>query len=415
MKRLHFGGVYLDSKELLRWKNEAGRMLQENILAYWIDHAQDNVNGGFYGRILSDGNRPEPYASKALVLNTRILWTFSHAYYLYKSDDYRTMAERAWMYICHHFWDQENGGAFWSVNYEGHPTVREKRTYGQSFLIYSFAEYARVFQSEEALKMANQTYELLFRNARVANGGFVEAVGETWVRLPYGETACVVGTNIHVFEALASLYEISQDTRLKTHLNDMMNWFMDNACDVDGQHMKARIRLDVSRADNEICFGHDAELSYLITGCADILQDEKLKTRTARFEEKMMTALLEEGLDGKDGGVFYDMDCKTGKKHPQKIWWAQAECVIGLLDAAQHTKNETFLQAAYSVWNCIKDNLCDFKNGEWLPMDKHALEAIQQRPNENPFGWLAWKHKVSEVKGPYHNARMCFQLMRRLP
>ena len=57
---------------------EAQKVLEDNILSFWMDRMPDNEHGGFYGRI--DGsNMLHPEADKGAILNARILWTFSAA------------------------------------------------------------------------------------------------------------------------------------------------------------------------------------------------------------------------------------------------------------------------------------------------------------------------------------------------
>ena len=66
---------------------------------------------GFYGRISGTGERV-PGASKGVVLNARILWTFSSAYRLLHKDEYLKMATRAKQELITHFYDHEYGGYF---------------------------------------------------------------------------------------------------------------------------------------------------------------------------------------------------------------------------------------------------------------------------------------------------------------
>ena len=63
----------------------------------------------FYGRISGTGERV-PGASKGVVLNARILWTFSSAYRLLHKDEYLKMATRAKQELITHFYDHEYGG-----------------------------------------------------------------------------------------------------------------------------------------------------------------------------------------------------------------------------------------------------------------------------------------------------------------
>ena len=68
-------------------KEEMQCMLTGNILPFWMNHMVDSEYGGFYGRISGTGERV-PGASKGVVLNARILWTFSSAYRLLHKDEY---------------------------------------------------------------------------------------------------------------------------------------------------------------------------------------------------------------------------------------------------------------------------------------------------------------------------------------
>jgi mannose/cellobiose epimerase-like protein (N-acyl-D-glucosamine 2-epimerase family) len=55
------------------------------------------------------------------VINARILWTFSAATRVLGKPEYREMADRAWDYINQKFWDKQNGGVYWMLDYKGNP------------------------------------------------------------------------------------------------------------------------------------------------------------------------------------------------------------------------------------------------------------------------------------------------------
>lgn len=61
----------------------AEKLLCENILPFWIARMADSINGGFYGRMTGEGV-VERDAPKGVVLNARILWTFSAAYRIFE-------------------------------------------------------------------------------------------------------------------------------------------------------------------------------------------------------------------------------------------------------------------------------------------------------------------------------------------
>ena len=138
---------------LVMLESNARTLLEDNILRFWLDRMQDREQGGFYGRI--DGNdRLDPQADKGCVLNARILWAFSAAYRVLHHPQYLEAATRAKDYILEHFIDREQGGAYWSLDYQGQPKDTKKQFYALGFMIYGLSEYVRATGDEEALSEA---------------------------------------------------------------------------------------------------------------------------------------------------------------------------------------------------------------------------------------------------------------------
>ncbi len=144
--------------ELQGLKNELGAALKD-ILDYWINHSIDVQNGGFYGRIDND-NTVDRTAPKGSVLNARILWSFAAAYNFNRDEQYLTMAGRAYQYITEHFIDEELGGVYWSVDFEGKALDTKKQVYAIAFTIYGLSEYYRATGLEDARQKAIQLYRL---------------------------------------------------------------------------------------------------------------------------------------------------------------------------------------------------------------------------------------------------------------
>ena len=111
----------------------------EQILRFWQEHTVDKENGGFYGRIEADMT-VRPQAPKGLVLNARILWTFSRAYRHEARPEYLDIAERALAYLEGFFRDPLHRGYFWMVDWQGQPLQTKKQMYGQAFYLYAVSE-----------------------------------------------------------------------------------------------------------------------------------------------------------------------------------------------------------------------------------------------------------------------------------
>ena len=96
----------MKSPDLKQFRRQLNEELL-NILAWWEEHGIDRVNEGFYGRILND-KTVDARATKGIVLNTRILWTFSAAA-RFVGPTYLDCAERAYEFLVDHFVDFQNG------------------------------------------------------------------------------------------------------------------------------------------------------------------------------------------------------------------------------------------------------------------------------------------------------------------
>jgi len=129
------------------------REVRGDILPFWLKYAVDDEFGGFHGQITND-LKVDPRAHKGLILNARILWTFSKAYKVYGYESYLGTARRAYEYLRRYFWDTEFGGVYWTVDHRGKPVETKKRIYGQAFAVYALAEYAAASGEEESRERA---------------------------------------------------------------------------------------------------------------------------------------------------------------------------------------------------------------------------------------------------------------------
>ena len=83
-------------------------------------------------------------------------------------------------------------------------------------------------------------------------------------------------------------------------------------------------------------------------------------------------------------------------------WWCQAEAVVGFWHAWERTGEAAFAEAAERVWGFIRRRVVDAEGGEWFWRVFPDGTVDRAEP------------KVSAWKGPYHNVRMCLEMMRRI-
>lgn len=383
---------------------DARRELLENILPFWRTNSPDPDHGGFVAEMSND-LRVNHAASKGLILNARILWTFSAVSRLTKASQDHAMARRAFEYLMRHFHDSECGGFFWELTPSGRPLISLKKVYGQAFCIYALAEYHRAFGSRHALSAAISLFHLLEKHARdPVHGGYWEALSRGWepcadMRLSEKDLneKKSMNNHLHILEAFASLLRYWPDPLLRQRLGEVLALFLERILDSSGAHFHHFFDEAWHPRSDSYTYGHDIEGSWLLTGAAEVLagQGDAVK----RCALRISGSVLREGLD-RDGGLFYEG--RNGKPlGGHKEWWPQAEAVVGFLNAWQLSGDEAFLRAAASTWQFIQHRIVDRARGEWF-------WAVSREGVPDDF-----LPKVSMWKCPYHNSRACLEIIRR--
>lgn len=381
--------------------------LVNNIMPFWTSRMPD-VNGGFYGRM--DGNGVlHPEAEKGAILNARILWTFAAAYRITGTEACRDTASRAFEYIRDHFLDNEYGGLFWSLNPDGTPKDTRKQFYAIAFAIYGLAEYYRATGEAQSLEIAIALFSSIEKHSLDRGlGGYLEACTREWgviedMRLSDKDQndAKTMNTHLHILEAYTALYRVWGDEALALALKGLIEIFIDRIIQPDG-HLGLFFGEDWSLHSTMVSYGHDIEASWLLCEAAEVLGDGNLLARVREISGKVAAASMEGYTE--EGGMEYEYDPATGRRNSSRDWWVQAETIVGCVNRYQLTGDDIWKERALSEWNFIRRNII-CPDGEWywgaLPDGKGGFT-----PNtaEDRAGF--WKC-------PYHNGRMCMEIMER--
>lgn len=387
-------------------KQSAQQILENNILHFWLNKMQDNVNGGFYGRI--DGyDILHSNAEKGCVLNARILWSFASAYRVLGKQCYLDAAIRAKNYILDHFIDSRNGGAWWSVDYHGNPKDRKKQSYAIGFVIYGMSELARATGDDEALQCAIKLFRDLEKHAfDNVNTGYIEALTEDWkpisdMRLSEKDEngSRTMNTHLHILEPYTNLYRVWKNPELEYKLRTLITIFTEKLFNKTSHHLDLFFDDNWQGQRNIESYGHDIEAAWLITEALEVLGDEKLTKDIMPIVSQIAVA-SEEGLTS-EGAMIHEKNLTTGYADEDRHWWVQCEAVIGFINHWQHFSDADALQKAFNCYDYIKRQLIDNVNGEWY-WSRHPDGSIDRSEDKAGF----WKC-------PYHNSRMCLEIIER--
>ena len=382
-------------------------VLMGNILPFWLEKTIDRENGGFYGRIDGHGVLHKE-AEKGAILNARILWTFSAAYRVLRKPEYLKAATRAKDYVIAHFYDKEFGGTYWSLDYLGQPKDTKKQFYAIGFMIYGLSEYARATGDKEALDYAIRLFDTIESHSfDRENNGYIEACTREW-----GEIADMrlsdfdanypksQNTHLHIIEPYTNLFRVWKDERLERALRNLINIFTDHILNPETHHLDLFFENDWTRGAGHLeSYGHDIECSWLMHEAALVLGDKDVLAKVEPVVQ-MVAKASEKGLNA-DGSMIHEANLDNGHVDDDLHWWVQAETVVGFFNIYQYFGDETALDKAERCWQYIKDNLIDRENGEWY-WSRHADGTLNTDDDKAGF----WKC-------PYHNGRMCLEIIER--
>ena len=388
------------------FKNTVRELLEENILKYWIERVTDHENGGYFGRV--DGHDfVHLYAPKGAVLNARILWAFSAAYRVLGNAEYLDAATRALDYFLDNFIDKEQGGVFWSLDYMGKPLDTKKQTYAIGFAIYGLSEYARATGSKRALDSAINLYYDIEKKAYDCKGnGYIEALTREWqpiqdMRLSDKDEngSRTMNTHLHIIEPYTNLYRVWKSEDLKKSILNLIDIFTEKLLNKETNHLDLFFDDEWHGKRNIESYGHDIEASWLLHETALVL-GEKQVLNTIEPIIRSIAKASDEGLRP-DGSMIYEHWKDNNTYDLQRQWWVQCESVIGHVNLYQHFQDEDAFVKAKKCWDYIQTNLVDKEHGEWYwaILDDGTTNHIDD--------------KAGFWKCPYHNSRMCLELIER--
>jgi mannobiose 2-epimerase len=381
--------------------------LTGNILPFWIKHAVDKINGGFYGA-LTDNLIIHNEVPRSAIVCARILWTYAAAYQKLGDKQYLEMARWAYDYLTRVFLDQEFGGVYWTVNAAGQRVLDRKHHYAQAFAIYGLSEYYRATQTPHSLALAQTLFHLLEKHAFDPGcGGYIEGSSRSWkaladMRLSDRDLDCrkSMNTMLHILEAYTNLLRVWEEATLRKQHKALIETFLQHIVDPATGHFKLFFDDAWNSLSDNVSFGHDIEGSWLLFEAALVQGDPALLEKVRVVSVRIAEAVYASGLEP-DGSLPYEAG-PLGLVDSDKTWWVQAEAMLGFYNAYQLSGQVRFALASYRSWDYIQANLVDRTYGDWIK--RLRRDGTPDHTN----------YKVGPWECPYHHARACFEMLDRL-
>lgn len=386
------------------FEREMRAHLTERLIPFWSG-LRDDEYGGFYGYMSYDGET-DHRAVKGCILNSRILWFFSAAYSLLGTEMLLDEARHAYEFLRDFCLDKEYGGVFWSVNFDGSVCEDIKHTYNQAFAVYALTAYYAASHNREALDAAWELYRIIEEKCS-DEGGYLESFERDFSPADnekLSENGVIaertMNTLLHVFEAYTELYRVTGAAEVEERLRYILGLFRDKLYNPEKRRLEVFFDRDYSSLTDLHSYGHDIETSWLIDHGCDIIGDERLTARMREITSALAQRIYERAYV--NGSVLNE--CENGTDKTNRIWWIQAESVVGFFNAWEKApRHGEYLDAALEIREYIRTHIIDPRPfSEWFWEADENGSPIEGRPIVEPW------------KCPYHNGRMCIRIIQRI-
>lgn len=387
-------------------KPEIQKELENHIIPFW-DALCDYEKGGFYGFMSYDLDL-DKNAPKGVILHSRILWFYSNCYLVLGKKEYLEKAEHCFRFLRDHCVDKENGGVYWLMNADGTVNDSMKHTYCQAFFIYAMSSYYDASKNKEALDLAMSVFETV-ESRCVDEVAYLEAQSREFKLIEndaLSENGLMadktMNTVLHLIEAYTELYRVSKNEKVLKRLIFQLELTYNRIYDKEGSKLLVFFDKNMDVIGDIHSYGHDIEATWLLDRACDVIKDScdsELIQKISGMNEKITENIAK--IAFKDGSLLNERE--NDKINTWRIWWVQAESVVGFLNASKRYNKPEYEKISESVWNYIKESIIDKRDGgEWYSqVDENGAPA-------------SFKATVDPWKCPYHNGRMCLEVIQRL-
>lgn len=382
------------------------RILLDNVMPFWLREAGDPAAGGF--RLNHDvRGRWRGAAPKRVVTQARTLWFLARLMGQGgAAPEVPILAAQGLRFLAERLWDARCGGFYWEVDADGQQaTMSDKQAYGQAQALYALCQLALACDCADAGRLARATFDVLEQHFHDReHGGYHEFLRADLSAPRPGRPGYLgappecklMNTHLHLMEALTLFYRLTQDAMAGARLLEL--------ADIVGAtvvHPRHGTCLDRHRSDwtplgdGRHCrtsYGHDLEAIHLLMAADEVLGLAPARRLDLFF--RLFEHAVRCGEDPILGGFFAAGIPGMPAADRRKIWWVQAEALLGALELYRLSGEQACADVFLRTLEWLRRWQVDWQAGEW-----HA-EIVGDR---------AFGLKAGPWKGPYHNGRALIQ------
>ncbi len=369
------------------------QLLQDSIPFWMNSDLLDREYGGYITSLDREGKAYN--TDKSGWFQGRCLWTFSRLCNLYgKRPEWVEAAELGKKFMDKYIADTD-GRMYFTLTREGKPLRKRRYTFTESFYVLSMAEYSVMSGDKEALKKAEECFEMMlsiFRDPstdpyKITPKSYSSTRQERAVAVPMvlissaqALRRCDPGKAEYYTKIADEMADIIINVHFKPELGCVLETVGPNGEFIDNP------------AGRTINPGHSMENSWFLMNQAIYTGNKELLKNAL----SILDHSLEWGWDKEYGGFIYFTDVKGRPceqlEHDMKLWWVHNEACIATLLAYSITGDEKYWKWFEKAHFYAFGHFADKEYGEWFGY-------------LHKDGTVSHTQKGSMWKGPFHQPR----------
>ncbi len=353
----------IDTKRLQTIKKIYHRVLEKDVIPFWLQNSLDEKNGGYYNYLDRDGEVLS--RDKSVWLQNREMWFFSKIYNeIEHREDWKDAAALGYNFIGKHCLDND-GRMFFLVDEQGRKLRKRRYWLTDTFAVLGFSQYSVASGDYKALRAARRSFDKIIDLYEKPEGlepkFFIE------------------NRSMKALVAPMLLMSTAQEIRqVDKDYTEKYNKVIDTCiCEVKNNFYKKEegALLETVLSDGQILNnpegrivnpGHSIETSWFLMNEALYRKDKDL----FYLALEILNCSYERGWDNEYGGILTFTDL-WGKPSPRlewdmKFWWTHTESLFAMLLAYIATQDDSYLAKYEKLHKWTFDYFPDCEYGEWF-------------------------------------------------
>ncbi|ORC85180.1 N-acylglucosamine 2-epimerase [Trypanosoma theileri] len=380
--------------------------LMQDCIPFWMkSDLIDRVNGGYITSVDRTGRSYNN--DKSVWFQGRCLWTFSALINRYGNRQECLDAAKIGKDFMEKFCTDDDGRMFFTVTVDGEPLRKRRYMYSESFYVMGMAEYGLATGDKDAIKKAEDRYELMLRLFHTPESDPFKITPKGYAKTRNDRVCAVPMVMLSCAQVLRRCDPAKADYYTKI-TREMANVIFSFHYKPELHCVLECVGNDGSRIDTPAgrCVnpGHSIENAWFLMNEAIYSKDKELLSKALNI----LNWSLECGWDETFGGILYFVDVD---KRPceqlewdMKLWWVHNEALIATLMAYGLTKDEKYFKWFERLHVYAFGHFADKEYGDWY--------GYLHRD-----GTVSHTQKGSLWKGPFHHPRClmnCEELLQQL-